>query len=733
MRQQSRSPADSNRPHRSSSPSPDRGPQQGTPPRRVRSPALSNMSSLGFLSYLRLPFAISSVIVAGLSGLLYWKQNELIYPRNIPSGARTEVPRPADFPEYDNMHDAEEHFIPTPDGEVLHGYLLKPGNKSAYGRNNDSITILMFHGNAGNIGHRLPVAGVMDINVRCNILMLEYRGYGKSTGTPDEKGLNIDAQAGLDFIRNRQDLHKTKIIVYGQSLGGAVAIQLVARNLGAGDINGMILENTFLSMRKLIPSALPPAKYLASLCHQLWPSDETLPAIDNIPILFLSGEQDEIVPPSHMVRLYELCTAEHKRIRTFPTGTHNNTVAMAGYFDTVSEFIDHYLETRTISTHAAHSAVTWEVWGWMHSPTSLQAQPGHAASASPTGKLGTLGWRQPELQHGNDTLSPLSNHTLAHGVPGADRDSDPSRQRRMRAVVLIAQKKGITSAAMAHRIEQLEDLRNVPTHQDFYERLAAGRFAHIENSEPGQPTLQYIPVPITLKAQLGSPTALAIGAFATTLTTLGCALMGFRGVSTTNAFIGNFLAVAGIGMVITAQWELVLGNTYAYTVLSAFGFFYLGFGFIVTPGFGVADAYGGADTAEYNNAIGLFVLCKLRRCLQRRESVAAFTLVAAGYLVKADAVTDPSKASVAKNLLISGGAFAFASGMLGYYTVANLMCQEALNFNFPMGDTSRFFKRGKRTAAQAAVEDITKIGTSTSYSEPTPPNGVVSKRESSSA
>lgn len=65
----------------------------------------------------------------------------------------------------------------------------------------------------------------------------------------------------------------------------------------------------------------------------------------------------------------------------------------------------------------------------------------------------------------------------------------------------------------------------------------------------------------------------------------------------------------GIGMVISAQWELVLGNTYAYTVLSAFGFFYGGFGAIITPLFGVAGSYG-TDTAEYNNALGYFVLSK---------------------------------------------------------------------------------------------------------------------------
>ena len=66
-------------------------------------------------------------------------------------------------------------------------------------------------------------------------------------------------------------------------------------------------------------------------------------------------------------------------------------------------------------------------------------------------------------------------------------------------------------------------------------------------------------------------TALAIGAFATTLTTLSLSLMEWRNVTTTNVYIGNFFFVAGIGMVVSAQWELVRGNSYGYTVLSAFG------------------------------------------------------------------------------------------------------------------------------------------------------------------
>lgn len=148
------------------------------------------------------------------------------------------------------------------------------------------------------------------------MLMLEYRGYGLSTGTPDEVGLTIDAQTGLDYIRQRSELRDTKILIYGQSLGGAVAINLVAKNQKDGDIKGLILENTFTSIKKLIPrfvpntvmslwlytiltilsSVFPAAKFITRMCHQYWPSEDILPKITEIPILFLSGLKDEIIP-----------------------------------------------------------------------------------------------------------------------------------------------------------------------------------------------------------------------------------------------------------------------------------------------------------------------------------------------------------------------------------------------------------------------------------------------------
>ena len=183
-------------------------------------------------------------------------------------------------------------MLPTSDGETLSAFLVKPANKARA----KPITILTFHGNAGNIGHRLPIARVLANDIQCTTLMLEYRGYGLSTGNPTEKGLMIDAQTGLDYIRQREDLKGNKIVVYGQSLGGAVSLDLVAKNKNTGDIKGLMLENTFLSIAKMIPAVMPMAKYLTPLCHEHWKSEEILPQITDIPILFLSGLQDEIVP-----------------------------------------------------------------------------------------------------------------------------------------------------------------------------------------------------------------------------------------------------------------------------------------------------------------------------------------------------------------------------------------------------------------------------------------------------
>ncbi|KAA8576552.1 hypothetical protein EYC84_006658 [Monilinia fructicola] len=245
--------------------------------------------------YLKFPVLVS---------LLYFKQKSLIYPSSFPNAARTEVSRPSQF----GISDFEELMIPTPDGEKLAAFYIRAPKT----RPRKNVTILMFHGNAGNIGHRIPIARRFINIVGCSVLMLEYRGYGLSTGSPDEKGLMIDAQTGFDYLRKRAETRDNDIVIYGQSLGGAVSIQLVAKNQNDERLVGLVVENTFLSMRKLIPSVIPPARYLTYLCNQVWASDTYLPNITEVPILFISGLLDEIVPPSHMRRLFEICQSPTK-------------------------------------------------------------------------------------------------------------------------------------------------------------------------------------------------------------------------------------------------------------------------------------------------------------------------------------------------------------------------------------------------------------------------------------
>ncbi|KAL4920356.1 Alpha/Beta hydrolase protein [Aspergillus aurantiobrunneus] len=283
------------------------------------------------VQFLRLPMLASSGLAVVASGLLYFKQNELIYPRNIPADARTNVPKPRQF----GIDDYEELQLRTPDGESLHGYFIRAPRK----RLDQNLTVLMFHGNAGNVGHRIPIAKVLQDFLSCHVMMVEYRGYGLSTGVPDENGLKVDAQTALDHLRQRGETAGSRIVVYGQSLGGAVSIHLVADNEDKGDIAGLILENTFLSIRKLIPSVFPPARYLARFCHQTWTSEEILPKITKTPVLFLSGLKDEIIPPSNMTQLFAICNSSRKVWRTLPNGAHNDSVAEPGYFEHIHSFI----------------------------------------------------------------------------------------------------------------------------------------------------------------------------------------------------------------------------------------------------------------------------------------------------------------------------------------------------------------------------------------------------------
>ncbi|KAF1806670.1 Alpha/Beta hydrolase protein [Mucor lusitanicus] len=280
-----------------------------------------------------LTYAMTVTGLTGLTGviLLYMYQCKLIYPASYPEGSRQEVAVPSDF----GMQYTEEN-LKTKDGINLKSYIILQSSTEQAKR---SPTILYFHANAGNMGHRLPIAKVLYDRFNCNVVMLSYRGYGKSDGSPNEKGLKIDAQTMLDYVREHPILQHTPLVAYGQSIGGAVAIDLVSRN--EDSFSGLMVENTFLSLPKLIPSVMPFLKHFTFLCHQQWPSEKSIQRIAKTPILFLAGAKDELVPPSHMVKLNELSESRaEKTWCVFPNGMHNDTCMQPGYFTAIREFLE---------------------------------------------------------------------------------------------------------------------------------------------------------------------------------------------------------------------------------------------------------------------------------------------------------------------------------------------------------------------------------------------------------
>lgn len=325
--------------------------------------------SLG--SFVRVVGGVLAVSLLSTAGLLYRYQTSLIYPSSFPAGSKAEVSTPD---EYDLPY-IEEELI-TPDAERLRIFVMLQGTKLASRRPvprfqavedekgsprqierkstasqtgiapidvvdaelaSSRPTVLFLHANAGNMGHRLPLAAVFFKRFGCNVIMLSYRGYGFSTGSPSERGIKIDTQTTLDYIRSHPALSSTVVVAYGQSIGGAVAIDLAARN--PASVHALILENTFLSIPQLIPHVLPPVRPFAFLCREYWNSGDAIGKIsDKVPTLFLSGRQDELVPPAHMDALFARCKSKAKVKKDFADGMHNDTCIKAGYFEAIGEF-----------------------------------------------------------------------------------------------------------------------------------------------------------------------------------------------------------------------------------------------------------------------------------------------------------------------------------------------------------------------------------------------------------
>lgn len=199
----------------------------------------------------------------------------------------------------------EDIFLNTEDGLTLNAWFIKHSSAQA--------TILILHGNAGNNSDRLEKI-VYFYKMGLNVICLDYRGFGKSQGRPTEKGIYKDALAAYDYFVKRSDINPQKMIVYGESLGGVVAIELATKR----DLACLILDSTFTSAADYVKAKLPfiPPFLLNSKMDSL-----SLISGLKMPKLFIHSHQDEVVPFKLGKKLYDAAPLP-KEFLTIE-GTHN--------------------------------------------------------------------------------------------------------------------------------------------------------------------------------------------------------------------------------------------------------------------------------------------------------------------------------------------------------------------------------------------------------------------------
>ena len=218
----------------------------------------------------------------------------------------------------------EDVFLVTSDGVKIHAFFLEsPGASRA---------LLFLHGNAGNPSHRLPNAAEL-VRLGTHVLLLDYRGYGLSEGRPSEQGVYADARAGLAHLVETRDIPEQRIVLFGRSLGGAVAVDLAQNR----PLAGVILESTFTSIASVARGTL--FAPFSPLVRGRFASDRKIGAI-RAPLLFFHGDRDGIIPFSEGERLFQ-AAPEPKSFETIAGAGHNDTTMVGGraYFQRIGDFL----------------------------------------------------------------------------------------------------------------------------------------------------------------------------------------------------------------------------------------------------------------------------------------------------------------------------------------------------------------------------------------------------------
>jgi fermentation-respiration switch protein FrsA (DUF1100 family) len=264
--------------------------------------------------------AVAAVIYLGLLVLLRLAESRLIY---FPGQQRSLIPPPA------WLHlPVQRVEIPTEDGITLVSWLIPAGSDST------RFWLLICHGNAGNLSEfDRPVhyAGLRRLGL--SLLAFDYRGYGESGGVASEEGLYRDAQGAYRYLREKLDVPADHIIVFGHSLGSAVAVDLISRVPAAG----LILDGA-------LTSAVDRGQELYPYIPVRWIAASRFSSIEKIgrvkaPKLFLHAVGDDVIPLAHGRRLFDVAPQPKTFVEL--QGGHGDAfdVDSANYFGSIARFL----------------------------------------------------------------------------------------------------------------------------------------------------------------------------------------------------------------------------------------------------------------------------------------------------------------------------------------------------------------------------------------------------------
>ncbi|HTR02902.1 MAG TPA: alpha/beta fold hydrolase [Thermoanaerobaculia bacterium] len=256
------------------------------------------------------PMVTAGLVVAGillaafvlLVAFLVLRQERLLY---FPSRQLTSSP-------VDHGLEAADLAVVTDDAVRLYGWWIRGSGRRV---------LLYFHGNAGNVSDRLARAKLLHDRLGLDVFLVDYRGYGRSEGSPSEDGLLRDARA-IYRTAVEAGFRPEQIVVFGESLGAAVAIDLAARWACAG----LVLETPFLSVREVARVHYP---FVPSwLVHDVFDNGSRIAEV-GVPKLLFVAELDEVVPAAQGRRLFERARGV-RELYVIPGAHHNDTFVVGG-------------------------------------------------------------------------------------------------------------------------------------------------------------------------------------------------------------------------------------------------------------------------------------------------------------------------------------------------------------------------------------------------------------------